>query len=199
MNSLTLPGRLVEAKRTALLPAVLVLGFGAALILRLLIGGFSVASSQPAALVFAGCLIAITLAARAKIGLSQRSIGIGILGGLFLCLPAALIHFENGHLSLPRSSGYLSWAVVATTVALAEEAFFRGVLFDALNKWRGEKPAIILPALAFAALHVPLYGWHSAPLDLAVGVWLGVLRLVSGSFVAPGVAHVIADLVGWWL
>ena len=48
-------------------------------------------------------------------------------------------------------------------------------------------------------LHVPLYGWGSLPLDLAVGVFLGVLRALTGSLAAPAAAHVLADLAGWWL
>jgi hypothetical protein len=37
------------------------------------------------------------------------------------------------------------------------------------------------------------------PLDLAVGVCLGALRLYAGSATAPAVAHTLADLAGWWL
>ena len=36
-------------------------------------------------------------------------------------------------------------------------------------------------------------------LDLAVGVWLGALRAVSGSVAVPAIAHTLADLAGWWL
>jgi len=36
-------------------------------------------------------------------------------------------------------------------------------------------------------------------LDFAVGVGLGALRLWSGSVTAPALAHVGADLAGWWL
>jgi hypothetical protein len=37
------------------------------------------------------------------------------------------------------------------------------------------------------------------PLDLAVGVVLGGLRLEAGTAAAPAVTHVGADLVGWFL
>ncbi|MQA64109.1 MAG: CPBP family intramembrane metalloprotease, partial [Actinophytocola sp.] len=59
--------------------------------------------------------------------------------------------------------------------------------------------AIGVCAVVFALLHVPLYGWWIVPLDLAVGVFLGALRWVSGSVVAPATAHVLANLAGWWL
>jgi membrane protease YdiL (CAAX protease family) len=41
---------------------------------------------------------------------------------------------------------------------------------------RGPVTAIAVTSICFAALHVPLYGWHVVPLDTAVGLWLGVLQ-----------------------
>jgi membrane protease YdiL (CAAX protease family) len=84
-------------------------------------------------------------------------------------------------------------------VAVAEELLLRGALFDALRRWRNPTTAIAVTAVAFAALHIPLYGWSVAPLDLAVGVFLGVLRERTGSVVAPALTHTVADLLGWWL
>jgi hypothetical protein len=46
---------------------------------------------------------------------------------------------------------------------------------------------------------VPLYGWHVLPLDLAVGVVLGMLRASTGTVATPTVAHLIADYAGWFL
>jgi len=54
-------------------------------------------------------------------------------------------------------------------------------------------------SVAFALMHVPLYGWHVVPLDLGVGIWLGGLRLLGRGVAAPALAHVLADLVTWWL
>ena len=51
----------------------------------------------------------------------------------------------------------------------------------------------------FGLLHVPLYGWHVLPLDLAVGIVLGLLRSWTSTAAAPAVAHVVADLCGWFL
>lgn len=59
--------------------------------------------------------------------------------------------------------------------------------------------AIAVTSLAFALIHVPLYGWHVVPLDLGVGVWLAGLRLASGSVAAPAIAHALADLATWWM
>jgi membrane protease YdiL (CAAX protease family) len=51
----------------------------------------------------------------------------------------------------------------------------------------------------FALIHLPLYGVGALPLDLAVGLLLGGLRIISGGVLAPAIAHVIADLAGGWL
>ena len=75
----------------------------------------------------------------------------------------------------------------------------RGALFDALRSWRGDGGALVATTTLFAALHVPLYGIGSLPLNLAAGLLLGGLRIVSRGVLAPAVAHVIADLAGGWL
>ena len=59
--------------------------------------------------------------------------------------------------------------------------------------------AVAVTSLAFALIHVPLYGWHVVPLDFAVGVWLAGLRLASGGVAAPAIAHSLADLATWWM
>jgi hypothetical protein len=51
----------------------------------------------------------------------------------------------------------------------------------------------------FGLMHVPFYGWHALPLDTAVGAVLGVARVAAGTWTAPALAHVGADLAGWWL
>ena len=94
---------------------------------------------------------------------------------------------------------FLPWAVITILVAGAEEAILRGVLFDALRRAGGTVPAVLLTTAAFALMHVPLYGWHVVPLDLAVGLGLAGLRLTTGGVVAPAAAHSIADLATWWL
>jgi membrane protease YdiL (CAAX protease family) len=91
------------------------------------------------------------------------------------------------------------WAVVTIVVATAEEAILRGVLFGAVRRASGTMAALGLTTLAFALMHVPMYGWHVVPLDLAVGFTLGGLRIATRGIAAPAVAHAIADLATWWL
>jgi hypothetical protein len=175
--------------------AALLVGFGVALGLRLLAGGDDVARSVPAGLLFAACLLALVVAAGTRVPVTRRALALGLLGILVVCLPVGL-----GHLvalkPLHGTDGFLPWALAVTVVAAAEELFLRGALFDAVGRpW----PAVALGAVLFALLHVPLYGWHVVPLDLAVGVVLGGLRVEAGTPAAPAVTHVGADLVGWFL
>jgi len=94
---------------------------------------------------------------------------------------------------------FVPWALITLLVAAAEEGVLRGVLFDRLERVGGLVPAIALTTLAFALMHVPLYGWHVVPLDLAVGLVLAGLRISTRGLAAPIAAHAVADLATWWL
>lgn len=186
--------------RSYLYPTLLIVGFALAVCLRVAIGGAKVAGSAPAGLAFAVCLVAIGLACKSypQTSLTRRALGVGLAGALVLCLPSIVASAVHPH-AHPAAAGYVSWALVVTLVAVAEEYFLRGVLFDAVTAWRGRSAAVVVGAFAFAVLHVPLYGWHVLPLDLAVGLWLGSLRLVARAWTAPALAHTLADLFAWWL
>jgi membrane protease YdiL (CAAX protease family) len=43
-------------------------------------------------------------------------------------------------------------------------------------------------------IHLPRYGLAALPLDFAVGLMLGGLRLASGRVLPSAIAHVVADL-----
>jgi membrane protease YdiL (CAAX protease family) len=97
------------------------------------------------------------------------------------------------------AAAFLPWAAIIVGVAVAEEAVLRGVLFDRLWRGSGLLAAILVTTVVFALMHVPLYGWHVVPLDLAVGLALGGLRVATRGVAAPAVAHAVADLATWWL
>jgi len=117
----------------------------------------------------------------------------GLLVGVALAAPAHRIVTLGPHIQ------FLPWTAITLVVATAEELVLRGVLFDALTGTLGVTAAIGITSVAFALLHVPLYGWQVVPLDLGVGLVLAGLRLVSGSVAAPAIAHALADLATWWL
>ena len=177
------------------LPALLVTGFAIAVGLRVAVGGVGVATSPVAGLVFAVLLAALAFAAGTRMPVSRSAIALGLAGAAVLCLPVLLSWTPR----VVGTAGFATWAAVVTVVAVAEEAFLRGALYDAVDRAVGADAAIAVGAVAFALLHVPLYGWYVVPLDLAVGVLLGELRRVSGTPTAPAVTHVGADLAAWFL
>ena len=178
---------------------LLLLAFGGAVAVRVAVAGPAGASSIGAGLVFAVLLAAVGARFCPAPTIDRRNVVIGVVGAAVLLAPV-VIAAGNGALSVrTHPTSYAGWAAATAVVATAEEAFLRGALFGVLQRWRGTDVAVIGGAVAFAALHVPLYGWRSVPLDLAVGLALGTMRVVSGSWTAPAVAHVGADLVGWWL
>ena len=183
------------------LPLLALGGLCAAVLLRVRLAGVAGAQSQVAGVWFAVALAAVAWCTRDPDrlgGALLRPVGYGVAGAVVLCAPAAVRHVVAARVVLPLD-GYLSWALIVTVVAVAEESLLRGSLFTILEQRHGAAVAVAVTSVAFALLHAPVYGWAVVPLDLAVGVWLGALRVVSGSVVAPAVAHSLADLAGWWL
>jgi membrane protease YdiL (CAAX protease family) len=156
--------------------------FGAALLALAALGGRpTIERNLPAAALtgVAGGLVLVAIALVARLSVSSSPLPSGLFAG-----PAAL---------------FVPWVGITVVVATAEELVLRGALFRAIEASGGLVAAIVVTTLAFALMHVPLYGWHVVPLDLGVGLWLAGLRLLSGGVVAPALAHVIADLATWWL
>jgi membrane protease YdiL (CAAX protease family) len=200
------PGRLargqsvVARRRTSAVELLVVLG--AALALRLFVAGAAGAASEPGAALFAVLL----LGAAAKSGwrpgrLGRRGLTWGVLGAVGLVAGPTVLRFAGPpHPSLHvAATTFPLWAVIVTGVALGEELLLRGALFAAIDDVVGVKTALVVTTVVFALVHVPLYGMHALPLDLAVGLWLGGLRVATGDVAAPATAHVVADLAGWWL
>jgi len=169
------------ATRAGLDPVVVGAGFGIALLgLVLAAGGRLRIGPHPAKQALAGAAVGLALVAL-------------VLGG-------TLVTGSTNAPGLARpASPFAPWALVTILVAVAEEAVLRGLLFDRLRRSGGTVVALALTTVAFALLHVPLYGWHVVPLDLAVGLALGGLRIATRGIAAPAVAHAIADLATWWL
>jgi membrane protease YdiL (CAAX protease family) len=180
-------------------PWLLLAGFGASVVLRQAIGGSATATSAKAGLAFAVALGALTLAARVPIRLTPSATVYGLGGAAILCIPVVATSLLTQSTSHRPAGSFLAWATVVTTVALAEEAFLRGVLFTALVTWRGSAFALIVTSGCFAGLHIPLYGWHTVVINTAVGLCLGVTRQLSGTWTAPAITHICADLAAWWL
>jgi membrane protease YdiL (CAAX protease family) len=173
-------------------------GLAVAVLLRAYVAGVSGARSESGGLVF-GIVVCVLAAG---IGLSRPrrntwALSVGLAGGIVLCLPVLIRKLAEGT-GLPVAPT-ADWVAIVGLVAVAEELLLRGALYDRVLRWRGQEWAIGLTTTAFALIHVPFYGWHVLPLDVAVGLWLGVLRAVAQSVTAPAAAHLVADLAAWWL
>jgi membrane protease YdiL (CAAX protease family) len=155
---------------------------------------------MPAGIVFAAALLVVAVAAGWRPGRSRLApIALGVAGGGVLVGAWLLSHTGPGIVLAPVNAGLAVWTPVVAFVAVAEEVAIRGALFDAVRSWSGDGGALVATTVLFAAMHVPLYGIGSLPLDLAVGLLLGALRIVSRGVMAPAIAHVVADLAGGWL
>ncbi len=126
-------------------------------------------------------------------------LAVGMAGGLALVALALLTRRAGPQIAIDPASSLAPWAAVTVLVAVGEEAILRGVLFDAAEEAGGVVAALAVTSVAFALLHVPLYGWHVVPLDLGVGLFLGGLRVLGGGVAAPATAHAVADLATWWM
>jgi membrane protease YdiL (CAAX protease family) len=78
--------------------------------------------------------------------------------------------------------------------AVAEEAFFRRFVYDALLP-AGDVVAGSGAALLFALVHVAVYGWWVVPLDLAASLVLSWQRSYTGSWGVPAITHVTANVL----
>jgi hypothetical protein len=153
-----------------------------------------------AGVVFALALLALAAGAGWRIGrLSLAAVGLGAAGGVLLVAPWLMSRSGLPLDIAPVNSAIAVWTPVVALIAVAEEVAIRGVLFNAVRDWRGDGWALAATTVLFAAMHIPLYGVGALPLDLAVGLLLGGLRIISAGVLAPAIAHAIADLAGGWL
>ena len=182
----------------------LLAGLGGAVAVRVASAGPAGVRSAPAGLAFAVLLLALAVlggvgaAGSLGPGPLRRQLAVGSAGAAVLCAVPLVVHLRTPGGPLPPAE-LPGWTAVVAAVAVAEEAFLRGALWTAAQRWGGEITALTLTTGAFALLHVPLYGWAALPLDLAVGLLLGGLRMAAGGWGAPALAHTLADLAGWWL
>ena len=193
----------VDARRArtdgdGVLIALTLAALALAVVVRVLIAGDAGARSVAAGASFGVALSVLSgVVGLARPTLRWPTLAWGAGGAIALSLPP--LWHRVGHEGAAPGHGFATWAAVVTLVAVAEEVLLRGALFEVVTRHRGENSAVAVGAVAFALLHVPVYGWSVLPLDLAVGVVLGVLRVVSGSVAAPAITHTLADLAGWWL
>ena len=97
----------------------------------------------------------------------------------------------GGH---PPQPAVLRLVALHTLAAVAEEAFFRRLVYAALLPG-GAALAIGGSAVLFALVHLTVYGAWVLPLDLAAGLVLSWQRWASGSWLAPALTHSLANVL----
>lgn len=186
--------------RAAVQLTVLVTALSGITLVRAATNGTTVQSALIAGALFGGALLAAATLASQPLYLrrpSARSIAIGLGGGAAIVAVAFAMHSLA---ALPvQPQPFVLWAAVTCLVATGEEVMLRGAIFDRARAAAGLGAAVLLTSALFALMHVPLYGWSVVPVDLAAGLVLCGLRLLSGGIAAPAIAHAIADLATWWL
>jgi membrane protease YdiL (CAAX protease family) len=91
----------------------------------------------------------------------------------------------------PLGSTALPLAMLA---AVAEEALFRRSAYGWLAR-SGPVIAVLVSALLFAAVHVPLYGVAAFPVDLGAGLLLSWQRWAAGTWTVPAATHAAANVL----
>ncbi len=134
-----------------------------------------------------------------QLGLNWRGMGLSLVCGAVLLAERLLAQRALG---LPLGLRPIAlWRIVGEVafyfglVGLVEELLFRGLIFRALENWRGPDLAILGSSLGFALWHV---GWMGllviAPFLL--GLLFGLIRWRAGGIVGLIAVHGLFDIVG---
>jgi membrane protease YdiL (CAAX protease family) len=97
----------------------------------------------------------------------------------------------GGRAAAPALAVYV---VLNTLAAVAEEAFFRRLLYGVLER-HGQTVAVVGSAAAFAVVHLTVWGAWALPLDLAAGLLLSWQRAVTGRWSVPAFTHAAANVL----
>ncbi|MGH9222521.1 MAG: CPBP family glutamic-type intramembrane protease [Acidimicrobiales bacterium] len=115
-----------------------------------------------------------------------------------LALAVGLVAFTVGRFATGGPAAVHPWFVRAVVLnslaAVAEEAFFRRLLYGVLER-HGQAVAVVGSAAAFAVVHVTVWGLWVLPLDLAAGLLLSWQRAASGRWSVPAATHVFANVL----
>ena len=144
--------------------------------------------TAPRLLALFGCLMAISLVRRETLLPARDRAAFTVVMGA-LAIGAGRMAF--GVSSRPSTLGVAM--TVNVVAAVAEESFFRGLVYSLVDDVAGPLAAVALSSVVFALVHVPVYGWWVAPLDLAAGVLFSWQRWTTGTWTVPAVTHGLAN------
>ena len=92
---------------------------------------------------------------------------------------------------------------IATWAGLTEELIFRGMLLPTLRRWRvlidarhRDLISVFLSSAIFAAVHIPLWGYHLSLALFGIGCGFGVASIALGELLLPLIVyHIIFDFI----
>jgi hypothetical protein len=189
--------------RTAHAPATVRLaGSGIAAVAAV---GCGVLAARPAVLATStepATLLALVFAALFVIGVSAplpHVSGINVRSARVVAAATAVgvLAFALGRVAIgghAPAAATFSAIAANTLAAVAEEVWFRRLCYGLLAP-AGPGFAVGVTTVLFAAVHVSTYGVTVLPLDLAAGALLGWQRAVTGTWTAPALTHVLANLL----
>jgi membrane protease YdiL (CAAX protease family) len=133
-----------------------------------------------------------------KLGINLRGLSLSLLCGAVLIVLRVV---AQSAFRLPMEFlPFQLWPFLANVVfyfclvGFVEELLFRGLLFRALEDWRGPLSAVIGSSIAFAVWHI---GW-AGPLIIGhfiIGLMFGLIRYRSGSIIGLIIIHGLDDLL----
>jgi len=132
----------------------------------------------------------------AGIGITSNNIRHGFVYAIVVFIAALAFMFA---LQSPKGIADIDiqiWSAVLfyLAVALAEETWFRGLIFKALQCWRGSAVAVLGSALLFGLMHVPTYGWQGLLFSLSIGLPYAVVRLRTSNILGLILIHWLTNL-----
>ena len=134
-----------------------------------------------------------------EVGLNRKGWGLSLACGAALLLGRMLVtlsvdwQMSGPPVSLLGLAGEVVFYIVF--VGLTEELLFRGVVYHALEIWRGARWAIWGSAIAFALYHVPGQGPLAGFGTLVIGIILAAIRWRSGGIAGLIIVHAAIDIV----
>lgn len=145
----------------------------------------------PVLVLIYAAVLAASIAPRVRRG--ERLVAPWAVAGIGIGAMVVTFAARIGGVAPPLSASATSLTLMVLA-AVSEEALFRRLLYGCVEAL-GAPAAIAATAAAFALLHLPLYGVASLPLDLGAGALLSWQRWASGSWTAPGITHVAANVL----
>jgi len=149
-----------------------------------------------------GCLfLSCTIVGKWKFSLAGSGLSIKNFWRGFLYASIVLVLSLVFILLIQRPEGltdisFTIWSPILfyLAVALAEETWFRGLIFKALYDLKGAPLAVFGSAILFGLMHVPMQGWEGLRFSLSIGLPYAIVRLKTGNLWGLIVAHWLTNL-----